>query len=610
MQLKLGISAVFVLATVVGCSSPDRGDGSPTSGTTETGGTSGDGGSGGSGDGGAGGAGGQGASGGSNSTAGAGGGSNGGAGGNDTGGTTAKGGSGGAGGAGGSSGGAGGNSTGGITNKGGSGGAGGSGSGAAGAGGAGGSSGGSGGNNAGGTTAKGGNGGSAGAGGTTTTGGSSAAGGTTATGGTTSTSTGPVGPCDIYQTAGTPCGSAHSTVRALYASYNGPLYQVQRASDKATKDILIGSGGFVDSAAQDSFCSGTSCTIPVIYDQSPNGNHLRVTWFAYWMQNGGKAASATEAKVMVGGHTAYGIRVGGSVKDVGYRTGVQLSGTASITKGSTTVTFSSPQTLPANTPLLFAANSKDCPPDSWPNNCNFKAYYTSAAISAATTVTLKTSYSGTSSTSSAVWNHATKGLATGDDAEAMYSVFDGKIYSQWCCFDYGNAELDGIDDGNATMECLYWGADTQFGQSGGGSGPWVAADLENGMYEGYENGSAKVPSNTSITGWPYVTGMLKGLAAKDCPSGLTSSGCFALKAANAQSGKLEWKWNANTKNYGARPPNYSPQKKQGAVILGTGGDGSNTGNGIWFEGAITMGAPSDAVDDQIQANIVAVGYGK
>ena len=31
-------------------------------------------------------------------------------------------------------------------------------------------------------------------------------------------------PCDIYAAAGTPCVAAHSTTRALYAAYNGPLY--------------------------------------------------------------------------------------------------------------------------------------------------------------------------------------------------------------------------------------------------------------------------------------------------------------------------------------------------------------------------------------------------
>src|SRR6185437_7153178 len=42
------------------------------------------------------------------------------------------------------------------------------------------------------------------------------------------------GPCDIYGNAGTPCVAAHSTTRALYGSYSGPLYQVRRASDGAT----------------------------------------------------------------------------------------------------------------------------------------------------------------------------------------------------------------------------------------------------------------------------------------------------------------------------------------------------------------------------------------
>lgn len=77
-----------------------------------------------------------------------------------------------------------------------------------------------------------------------------------------------------------------------------------------------------------------------------------------------------------------------------------------------------------------------------------------------------------------------------------------------------------------------------------------------------------------------------------------------MKAGDAQSGAL------TTKYDGARPAGYGPQKKQGAIILATGGDGSNTGTGIWFEGAMTMGAPADSVDDAVQANIVAAGYGR
>ena len=75
-------------------------------------------------------------------------------------------------------------------------------------------------------------------------------------------------PCDIYAAAGTPCVAAHSTTRALYAAYNGPLYQVKRASDGTTTNIgTLAAGGYANAAAQDSFCAGTACTITKIYDQ-------------------------------------------------------------------------------------------------------------------------------------------------------------------------------------------------------------------------------------------------------------------------------------------------------------------------------------------------------
>ncbi|MDL2244570.1 hypothetical protein LJC54_03605, partial [Parabacteroides sp. OttesenSCG-928-J18] len=88
------------------------------------------------------------------------------------------------------------------------------------------------------------------------------------------------GPCDIFAAEGTPCVSAHSTTRALYASYNGPLYQVTRQSDGKTMDIhLVPSengnpGGYADAALQDAFCSNTLCWISIIYDQSDKENHL------------------------------------------------------------------------------------------------------------------------------------------------------------------------------------------------------------------------------------------------------------------------------------------------------------------------------------------------
>jgi hypothetical protein len=46
------------------------------------------------------------------------------------------------------------------------------------------------------------------------------------------------------------------------------------------------------------------------------------------------------------------------------------------------------------------------------------------------------------------------------------------------------------------------------------------------------------------------------------------------------------------------------------LILGTGGDNSDRGLGIWYEGAITSGYATASTEDAVQANIVAAGYGR
>src|SRR5499427_2658044 len=75
-------------------------------------------------------------------------------------------------------------------------------------------------------------------------------------------------PCDIYAEDGGPCVAAHSTVRALYAAYEGPLYQVKKA-DGSSKDIApLAPGGLANSADQDAFCGTGACTVSIIYDQS------------------------------------------------------------------------------------------------------------------------------------------------------------------------------------------------------------------------------------------------------------------------------------------------------------------------------------------------------
>ncbi|KAE9017016.1 putative alpha-L-arabinofuranosidase B [Phytophthora rubi] len=187
-------------------------------------------------------------------------------------------------------------------------------------------------------------------------------------------------------------------------------------------------------------------------------------------------------------------------------------------------------------------------------------------------------------------NDNTTGIPIGDDAEAIYMVADGTHYNQYCCFDYGNAETDNKDDGAATMEAIYFGNSTQWG-FGEGTGPWVMADLEDGLFG---CAAGKQCTNTpSISATPYLVAMLKG----------RSGGTFALKQGSAQSGPLQTTYD------GPRPTGYTVMKKQGAIVLGIGGDNSNWAVGSFYEGVIVSGDPTNEVDDKVQENIVAAAYG-
>src|ERR1700749_2814014 len=64
-------------------------------------------------------------------------------------------------------------------------------------------------------------------------------------------------PCDIYASGGTPCEAAYSTTRALFGAYDGPLYQVQRASDSAFLNVgLESTGGVGKGGDADAACGG------------------------------------------------------------------------------------------------------------------------------------------------------------------------------------------------------------------------------------------------------------------------------------------------------------------------------------------------------------------
>ena len=184
-------------------------------------------------------------------------------------------------------------------------------------------------------------------------------------------------------------------------------------------------------------------------------------------------------------------------------------------------------------------------------------------------------------------HHVGAGVAVNGQPEGMYMVASGTHVNGGCCFDYGNVEANIADTGNGHMDAVNLGT-TCWAPPCTGIGPWVAGDLENGLYQGAGSNPANQGNAT-----PWVTAMLKN----------NGQNHFALKGANAQTGGL------TTWYDGAEPPNgYSPMHQEGSIVLGTGGDNSNASIGSFFEGVMTAGYPTDAADNSVQTNIVSVGY--
>ena len=333
------------------------------------------------------------------------------------------------------------------------------------------------------------------------------------------TTTRPQGPCDIYAAASAPCVAAHSTTRALYAAYTGPLYQVLRQSDGKTLDIGVvapakvpsgDTGGYADAAAQDAFCADTVCWIATVYDQSGKGNNLiqapRGGFSGPVMGGYNSLPLADQAPISILGHKAYGVFV---------------------TPGS------------------------------------------------------------------GLRQNDAKGTAVDDQAQGQYWVINGQHYNSGCCFDYGNAEIDSRDDGNGTMETTFFG-NTPWWYHGSPPGPWIMTDQENNLVGCVNPDNSKLCATLPIITSRFVTAMAKGE-----PHHWTTLG------GNAQDGKLSVMFD------GPRiDSTYDPMRKQGAILLGNGGDNSNGSQGTFYEGVMTAAGtfPSDATDQLVQANVVAARY--
>ncbi len=123
------------------------------------------------------------------------------------------------------------------------------------------------------------------------------------------------------------------------------------------------------------------------------------------------------------------------------------------------------------------------------------------------------------------WVDASKtGIALGSQPEGMYMVTSGKHFNGGCCFDYGNSETDRKADGSGAMDALNLSSITAWG-TGAGSGPWVMADLEYGVFA--QNNTSKNQNDPTQTS-TYVTAVLKN-------NGTTE---FALRGGDATTGNL------------------------------------------------------------------------
>ena len=328
----------------------------------------------------------------------------------------------------------------------------------------------------------------------------------------------PQGPCDIYAAASDPCVAAHSTTRALYAAYNGPLYQVMRQSDGKTLNIGVvqpvaspvpDAGGYADAAAQDAFCANTYCWITTVYDQSPKHNDLtqapRGGFSGPAMGGFNNLPLADMAPVTIMGHKVYGVFIEPGM-------GLRIDDA--------------------------------------------------------------------------------KGTAVDDQAEGIYWVINGRHYNSGCCFDYGNAETDSRDDDNGTMETAYYGSAGAW-YRGTPPGPWIMTDQENNLVGCVNSDGAKSCNLPSIS-WQFVTAIAEG-----------ERHHWTSMGGDAQQGDLSVMFDGGRVN-----GTYDPMRKQGAILLGNGGDNSNGSQGTFYEGAVTAAGtfPTQSTEQKVQANIVAARY--
>jgi hypothetical protein len=173
-------------------------------------------------------------------------------------------------------------------------------------------------------------------------------------------------------------------------------------------------------------------------------------------------------------------------------------------------------------------------------------------------------------------NDSPKQTAVNGQPEGVYMVTSALHLNEKCCFDFGNAETNNLDNKAGHMDAI------NIMCHGNPCSPDAGLDMEDGIY-----GHLKVPAGTV-----FVTDM----GASD------GQHSYAIYQGNAQSGAL------TSTGVIPLPANYQPMRQEGAIILGIGGDNSNWASGYFFEGVMTTGMPGSQTMQAVQRNIVAAGY--
>jgi hypothetical protein len=190
------------------------------------------------------------------------------------------------------------------------------------------------------------------------------------------------------------------------------------------------------------------------------------------------------------------------------------------------------------------------------------------------------------------------GVPTGKTPQGIYALEDGSRpgVGCCCCFDFGIGSLNNAAGGTGAMNSLFFG--TGYWGKGAGTGPWFLNDMENGVWSGGSGASGTTNSNLPTSKFDFALGLTK-------TSTISTVAQYAIRVANGTVGN-----GASPKlitAYDGKAP--ATWNVPGSIILGVGGDNSNSSTGTFYEGCITVGRPSDKADTLILLNLQAAGYG-